>query len=122
MRPAAGFPKRRRDRRCESAQSLLATLRADLARLGLARLSASTVYEDHLGALCETMRILVAGAPGRAPAPVAVQRRFFERQIAPWATACCTAVSQCAVANYYVAVGQFDNAFLAVERDSLAIE
>jgi TorA maturation chaperone TorD len=68
------------------------------------------------------MRILVTGAPERAPASIDVQRRFFERHIAPWAPSCCDAVSHCVVANYYARVGEFARAFLAVERDSLAIE
>jgi TorA maturation chaperone TorD len=106
----------------DAAQRPLVAVRADLAGLGLARVAQSTLYEDHLGALCETMRILVAGAPGRAPATVDVQRRFFERHIGSWAKACCDAITQCSVANYYARVGQFATAFLAVERESFDIE
>jgi TorA maturation chaperone TorD len=99
----------------------LVAVRASLAELGLARLSASAVYEDHLGALCETMRMLVAGAPDRAPAPASVQRDFFERHLASWAIACCKAISECGVANYYLYIGQFGCEYLAIERDLLAI-
>jgi TorA maturation chaperone TorD len=106
----------------DAAQRPLVAVRADLADLGLERVSQSTVYEDHLGALCETMRILVAGAPGRDPAPLDVQRRFFERHLASWVLSCANAIPHCAVANYYSRVAEFASAFLAVERDSLAIE
>jgi TorA maturation chaperone TorD len=106
----------------DTAVRPLVAVRATLAELGLGRAPHAVVYEDHLGALCETMRILVTGAPERAPAPIDVQRRFFERHLAPWAISCCDALSHSAVANYYVRVGEFASAFLAVERDSLAIE
>ncbi len=107
----------------DTLQRPLVAVRADLAELGLGRVSGSAVYEDHLGALCETMRLLVAGGPeGRTPAAEEVQRRFFARHIGPWAIACAFSIRECAVANYYARVAEFAAAFLAVERDSLAIE
>src|SRR5437867_1270450 len=39
----------------------LADLRTVLASLGLGRKGAATMLEDHLAALCETMRIMIAG-------------------------------------------------------------
>jgi TorA maturation chaperone TorD len=100
----------------------LAELRSDLAELGLSRRDGVNMLEDHLAALFETMRILIAGSPQRRPAAVAVQRGFFERRIAAWAPECCAAIVQSPVANYYRCVGQFGSLFLALERDSLAIE
>ena len=44
----------------------LAELRQDLSRLRIARARGVGEFEDHLGALCETMRVLIAGAPGIA--------------------------------------------------------
>lgn len=106
----------------DTLQRPLVAVRADLAELGLGRASGSVVYEDHLGALCETMRLLIAGGPdGRQPVPMDVQRRFFERHVAPWANACVCAISECVVANYYARVAEFAAIFLAVERDSLAM-
>ncbi len=67
-----------------TAERPLVGVRADLARLGLGRRGGSTLYEDHLAALCETMRILIAGTGDRVPADVATQRAFFEKRIAPW--------------------------------------
>jgi TorA maturation chaperone TorD len=106
----------------DAAQRPLVAVRAELAALGLRRLHESAVYEDQLGALCEVMRVLIAGAPGRAPEPVAVQKQFFERFLSGWVDECCGAISQSPVANYYRRVAQFTSAFMAVERDSLAID
>jgi len=100
----------------------LVELRAALDGLGLARQAGVTMLEDHLAALCETMRILIAGQGARAPAPISAQRDFFERQIAPWAFSCCAAINDSSVANYYRAVAQFSDRYLALERDSFAID
>ena len=100
----------------------LVGLRTELARLGLARQGGSTLYEDHLGALCETMRILVAGTGARPPETIAAQRAFFERRIGPWVHECCAAVRESPIANYYAQVAQFTDLFMALERDSFAIE
>jgi TorA maturation chaperone TorD len=106
----------------EAAEPALVRLRAELASLGLGRRSGSALYEDHLASLFETMRILVCGMDGRPPATVAVQRDFFERWLAPWAIDCCNAITQAQIANYYRRVAEFTCLFVAVERDSLAIE
>lgn len=100
----------------------LADLRTELAVLGLARQPGVTTYEDHLAALCETMRLLVAGRGERPPASVATQRAFFERRIAPWAFECCNAIRDSSVANYYRRSAEFAYSFLALERDSFAID
>ncbi|MGE5088951.1 MAG: molecular chaperone, partial [Candidatus Levyibacteriota bacterium] len=52
----------------------LATLRSALAELGIARRDEAAMLEDHLSALCETMRLLIAGDGDRGPAPIATQR------------------------------------------------
>lgn len=106
----------------DSAERPLVAVRAELARLGMRRLHASAVYEDHLGALCEVMRLLITGSSGRAPESVAVQKQFFERFLSNWVDRCCDAILQCTVANYYRRVAEFTRLFMAVERDSFAIE
>jgi TorA maturation chaperone TorD len=100
----------------------LAELRATLSRLGLGRRSDNSEFEDHLAVVLETMRMLVAGHLDRAPAEVAAQRAFFDRHLGPWAFDCCGAIQGCALANYYVRVAEFTRCFLALERDSFAIE
>lgn len=99
----------------------LAELRGTLARLGLARRPEASMVEDHLSALCETMRILIAGQEPVPPASLAEQRAFFERQIAPWAPQCCAATVSSSLAVYYRHVAQFAQCFMAFERDSFAI-
>ena len=106
----------------ETLDGPLASIRAELARLGIARAHGSAVYEDHLGALCETMRLLIAGTSGRSPASLAVQREFFDKFLSGWVDRCCDAITQCEVANYYRRVAEFTCLFMAVERDSFAIE
>ncbi len=100
----------------------LAEIRASLAALGLARRPESSEFEDHLALVLETMRMLVAGEGERRPTTVDVQREFFERHILPWAQECCTAISTNSVANYYRRVAEFAQCFVALERDSFAIE
>ena len=85
----------------------LAEIRAALSELGLARQPGSSEFEDHIAVMLETMRMLVAGDVGRDPAAVSAQRRFFERYMAAWVFACCTAILDSPVANYYRRVAQF---------------
>jgi len=100
----------------------LAAVRATLAALGLARRPGSSEFEDHLSVELETMRMLVAGDAGRRPATIAEQRAFCETHLLPWAFDCCAAISTSLLANYYRQVASFANCFLALERDSFAIE
>ena len=99
----------------------LVKLRDDLASLGLARRAESTMLEDHLAALCETMRLLIEGDGERKPAPVEDQAKFFETHISGWVPDLCSALKQSLLANFYRPVGEFVDIFVAVERDSFAI-
>jgi TorA maturation chaperone TorD len=100
----------------------LAEVRASLARLGLARRVEVTMVEDHLASLCETMRILIAGQGNRRPASFAEQKKFFEAHFAVWTFECCNAISVCPLASFYRHAAQFTIAFLALERDSFAMD
>jgi TorA maturation chaperone TorD len=100
----------------------LADVRATLAGLGLERRPGVSLVEDHLASLLETMRILIAGHDTRAPATLVEQRKFFDRHIGDWVLRCCDAITASAVANYYQRVAQFTISFVALERDSFAIE
>jgi TorA maturation chaperone TorD len=99
----------------------LVDLRSDLAALGLSRKASSSILEDHVASLFETMRLLIEGGDARPPAGVDEQKRFFERHIAPWIPKLCTALKQTPLANFYRPVGEFTELFVAIERDSLAI-
>ena len=102
--------------------SVLAELRAELARLGLGRQEGVSMYEDHLAAVCETMRVLAGGAPGIEPFPFSEQRSFFMAYVSPWVPECCNAIISSAIANYYRRVAELTQLFVAIERDSFAIE
>jgi TorA maturation chaperone TorD len=100
----------------------LADLRTVLAGLRIGRRDDAMLLEDHLGALLETMRLLIGGAPGFAPSGIAAQRTFFARWIDPWTTDCCDAIEASSIANYYRRVAECTKVFLAIERDSIALE
>jgi TorA maturation chaperone TorD len=102
--------------------SLLIEVRASLAKLGLARQTGVNVYEDHLATVCETMRALITGAGQGEPFAFAEQRQFFESHVQPWVFNCCSAIENSPVANYYRRVAEFTQVFMAIERDSFAIE
>jgi TorA maturation chaperone TorD len=100
----------------------LAELRATLARLGLARRPEQSEFEDHLSVVLETMRMLVAGDGDRPPMPIADQRAFCERHLLPWVFNCCSAITQNSIAKFYRRVASYTSVFMALERDSFAIE
>ena len=93
--------------------SVLADLRDDLARTGYARTADSVEYEDHLSALCEVMRGMIAEVPENAAADA--QREFFQRYLAPWSGAACDAIDHAEQANFYRPVARFANAFFTNE-------
>jgi TorA maturation chaperone TorD len=100
----------------------LASLRADLAELGLARASGVGDFEDHLGAICETMRVLIAGGPGIARQPVLRQKWFFDRHIAPWHERCLLDIASEGESSFYRLVAGFALAFFAIEAEAFAFE
>jgi TorA maturation chaperone TorD len=102
--------------------SVLAEIRAELARLGLGRQASIDVYEDHLAAVFETMRVLIAGAPGVSSRSVAEQKKYFAAYVAPSVPGCCAAIIASPIANYYRRVAEFTELFVAIERDSLAMD
>ena len=99
----------------------LAALREDLARFGVKRARGVGEFEDHLGALCETMRVLVAGGPGIARQPLAQQQRFFEAHIAPWYERCVADIAGAEGANFYRLVARLAGAFLAIEAEAFMV-
>lgn len=100
----------------------LAQVRATLAELGLERKVHAALVEDHLSALCETMRLLIAGSPGRPPVDTATQQRFFAAHIEPWIERCLAAMRTHVIANYYRRVAEFTECFIALERESLVMD
>ena len=94
----------------------LVALRAELARLGLARRAEVGEPEDHIAALCEVMRHVVA----QQKYPLDEQRRFFSRWIQPTIEPLCSAIERSDKTSFYKAVARFAKAFCA--REHLAFE
>lgn len=90
----------------------LAELRGELAKLGLARRAQAREPEDHIAALFETMRHLVA----KQKIELDEQRRFFSRWIGPAIEPLCTAIEQSDKTAFYKPVTRFAKSFLLAEQ------
>ena len=100
----------------------LVALRDDLARLGLGRAPGQREMEDHLGALCEAMRLMIATGPGGAMQPITLQQQFFDTHIAPWFRRCLQDIRSAPEANFYRLVADFAQAFFEVEAEAFALD
>ncbi|MDB5920123.1 MAG: hypothetical protein JWR40_4357 [Massilia sp.] len=99
----------------------LAALRSDLAGLGLARRSGALETEDHLGALCETMRRMILGGQGAPRQPLVRQQEFFEVHIATWSGVCLEHLRQADGARFYGCVADFIAAYFNIEREAFEV-
>lgn len=97
-----------------ASEAPLAELRGALAALGLARRDAASEPEDHIAALCDTMRHLVAVQKR----DLAVQSAFFKRWIAPSAGPLCDAIEAAPTISFYRPVGRFAKAFFDIEQSA----
>ena len=93
----------------------LAALRGELAALRLARRNEAAEPEDHLAALCDVMRHLVAERE------LAEQQRFFGRWIEPIAEPLCNAIDNSEHTVFYKHVGRMAKAFFFLERSAFEI-
>ena len=96
----------------------LALLRDDLAQMGLARNESVSEPEDHLSALCDVMRYLIAGDESRDAAGLEQQKQFFSRNIQIWNQRFCDAVLETEAANFYKHVARFIKVFFNIETES----
>jgi len=96
----------------------LAQLRDELTKMGLARSENRHETEDHISALCDVMRFLIAGDRATPPAALGVQRDFFRRHIHSWNTQLCDAVSDASQTRFYKHVALFAREFFAIENES----
>ena len=92
----------------------LVVLRGDLAALGLARRQDAGEPEDHIAALCDTMRHLVA----EQQSDLAGQKRFFDRWIGPIIEPLCDAINNNESTVFYKRVARLAKSFLLVEQSS----
>ena len=99
--------------RCSSEMPLV-PLRDDLETLGLARHESSHEPEDHIAALCDAMRHLIATQRLGLPQ----QSQFFSRWIAPAAQLLCDAIARSRTSTFYEHVAGFAKAFFELERSA----
>jgi len=95
-----------------SNETPLAALRGELAELGLARREAAGEPEDHIAALCDVMRYLIANEAN----DLEVQKRFFTRWIQPTAEPLCAAIARSSLGPFYQAVGRLAKSFFSLEH------
>jgi len=94
----------------------LAQLRQDLIDLGLERAEHVKEPEDHAGALCESMSLLLSIDDGITPH---VQKRFFDNHIASWMTKFFEDLQTASSADFYKAVGALGEQFIELEKQYL---
>jgi TorA maturation chaperone TorD len=96
----------------------LIVLRQDLARLGFERQEGVHEPEDHAGALCDTMALLIT-----SPEAVSFdeQRAFFARHLEPWIGRFFDDLQTAKTARFYRAVGCLGGELLRLERQYLAM-
>jgi TorA maturation chaperone TorD len=95
----------------------LATLRQDLAALGLTRDEQTLETEDHVSYGLEVMRYLIAG-DDVAVCNLEQQRRFFRTHLQPWVEQLCDAVNASPRAVVWAALADFTREFVRVETQA----
>lgn len=90
----------------------LAALRQDLRALGFERAKGIAEPEDHAGALCETMAMIIQADDVTARA----ERTFFDRHLRPWASLFFKDLANSKSAEFYVDVAEFGQRFMAFEK------
>jgi len=90
----------------------LVALRGELATLGLARRNEAGEPEDHIAALCDTMRYLVSERE------LSEQQRFFARWIQPIAEPLCNAIEESQHTVFYKSIGRLAKAFFSLEHSA----
>ena len=94
-----------------SNETPLAALRSELAAMGLGRQDGVHEPEDHIAALCEVMRHLIA-----SQRDLAEQQRFFHKWIERAADPLCGAIDKDPGTVFYRHVSKFARAFFRLEQ------
>ena len=97
-------------------EKLLASLRDELAVLGLERRDGVSEPEDHVAALCETMGMII-GDSELCLKEVA----FFETYLDPWMGRFFVDLEKAETAVFYKAVGRLGQQFLQLERQYFSL-
>ncbi len=92
----------------------LATLRQDMAALGVEQDPQVKEPEDHISSVLEMMAGLIEGRFG-APATLQQQETFFEAHVGSWAPHFFEDLSKTTPSAFYAAVGGLGMAFIEIE-------
>lgn len=96
----------------------LARVREDFDLLGIERTGPSREPEDHIAILLEVMANLARGA---FDADFAMQARFFERHLEPWAARMFADLGISKSAKFYRAVGRLGRVFMELESEAFTL-
>jgi TorA maturation chaperone TorD len=96
----------------------LARVREDFDLLGIERAGPSREPEDHIAILLEVMAGL---ARGEFDADFAMQARFFERHLKPWAARMFADLEMSNSAKFYRAVGRVGRVFMELESEAFTL-
>lgn len=96
----------------------LARLREDLRSLGIERAEGQVEPEDHAATLCEVMAGM---AGGQFPVPDTMQRRFFEKHLAPWVGRFFLDLERAEAGGFYRQVGSLGRLFLEIETEAFML-
>ncbi len=96
----------------------LATLRGDMAAMGIAR--AQNVYEpeDNIASLMEMMGGLIIGRFAAGAADLAAQKAFFNKHVGPWAGHFFSDLEAAKNSVLYASVGAVGREFMEIEREA----
>ena len=92
----------------------LAALRGELASMGLGRRAEVQEPEDHIAALFDAMRFLIA----EQKSALDVQQRFFARWIWPAVQPLCAAIEEAPHTAFYKEVARFTKSFMELEHSA----
>jgi TorA maturation chaperone TorD len=95
----------------------LVDIRRALETFGLESAEEITETEDHISALCEVMRYLIAGDDVEI-SNLTNQRVFFNAHIRPWYDELCDAIEAIPEMHLYHSVASLTREFLAIESQS----
>jgi len=96
----------------------LARLREDLRAHSIERTEGQAEPEDHAATLCE---IMAGMAGGQFPIPDIMQRRFFEKHLAPWIGRFFADLERAEAAEFYRPVGSLGRLFVETETEAFML-
>lgn len=98
----------------------LASLREDMARLGMTRAKGVFEPEDNIGSLCEMMAGLIRGRFG-APADIETQAAFFNTHLGAWAGPFFTDLERAERSKLYSPVGALGRLLMDIEKEAFRL-